>query len=85
MTQVTIDNPPVSIVLEAGESFTVPSGEVLRVNFSVNRDNNEIKLNGAFVQDSLNGETVLVGGDKIKLETFGNGQSTVHLGGFDVS
>jgi hypothetical protein len=85
MTQVSIDNPPVSITLNENESFTVPTGQVLRVTVSSNPEGENVRVNGTNVDDSLDGETVFVGGDTISVTQQASGTGGVHIGGFDVS
>jgi hypothetical protein len=86
MTQVTIDNRPISVSLDSS-SFTVPSGDVLKVTISTGDQGGggEVLINSSTVL-ALNSntthasvETVLVGGDTV----FASNRA--HIGGFDVS
>jgi len=92
MPDVSVDNDPVSITLDQGESFTVPDGETHRVTIVSDVDGS-LSINGVGVAGSQSGDrtngsvaftTVLVGGDRVDVL---NGQGAVggaHIGGFVV-
>lgn len=90
MVNATVDNDPVSIQLDAGESTTVPTGEVWRV-YNLHdlggQTNGQMQINGTIVQTGeriRTSQTVLIGGDTIE-HGAGSSGTGIHIGGFVVS
>lgn len=95
MTQITIENDPVSRTLKGG-SLTVPSGEVWRVTIAYSGvesdkyDPVSLKVNGAAIvrgggsksTGQIN-DVVLVGGDKVSVTNL-TGDGGIHISGFKV-
>jgi len=93
MVNATVDNPPVSIVLDGNESTTVPSNETWKVTITIGSNNNgastiAIDGIGKFVgRDNAQGndsvDAVLTGGQTITEVNKGS-ESAVYIGGFVV-
>lgn len=87
MTNVTIDNEPISITLAPSESTTVPTGEVWDVTIICGRSSGDgITINGTQVMavDDYHDEetqTVLVDGDTVATHS---NSSYCHISGFVV-
>jgi predicted RNA-binding protein associated with RNAse of E/G family len=94
MVNATVDNEPVSIVLDTGQSTTVPSNETWRVSIHLaNQAFSIMKIDGigefqAFKQrGSAQGnylDVTLVGGQTIT-ELGGNADSAIFITGFVVN
>lgn len=94
MVNATVDNRPVSIVLDGGQSTTVPSNETWRVSIhTAKRDNCQFTIDGIgrFTGKSSNSSdegvylnVVLVGGQTIT-ETTGQSRTGLLISGFVVN
>jgi len=94
MVDATVDNKPVSIVLETGQSTTVPSNETWRLRvFLGNRDTTFLGIDGTTVMGSGSStantnsggmEITLEGGQTIA-EARGDPKSVIFVTGFVVS
>jgi len=92
MPDVSVDNDPVSITLDQGESFTVPDGETHRVTMVSDVDGslemNGVSVAGSESNNSTNGgvafTTVLVGGDTVAVFDGQDSFGGAHIGGFVV-
>jgi hypothetical protein len=82
-------NSVVSVQVETGESFTVPSGEVQAVTITIH-ESVSIRVNGTLITDTAADEsatsffTVLNGGDTISVFD-GSGNLGIAIQGFEVS
>jgi len=93
MVNATVDNPPVSIVLDGGQSTTVPSNETWRVSIHLaNQDFTSMKIDGVGDfqanrdKSSANGnylDVTLVGNQTIKEDNNASG-SVIFITGFVV-
>jgi len=94
MVNATVDNEPVSIVLDTGQSTTVPSNETWRVSIHLaNDDRSGMKIDGIGrfradrQQESTPGnylDVTLTGGQTVE-ETNGNSVSAIFITGFVVN
>jgi hypothetical protein len=96
MVNATVDNEPVSIILDGGQSTTVPSGEVWKVNIYLANHYDgasRMRINGIgdfwskASNSSSNGiyqDVTLTGGDTI-IEKENNGKSAIFITGFVVN
>lgn len=85
MVNATVDNEAISIQL-IGESATVPSGEIWKINM-ISDNNANVGINGTDVFGNNHGdigdsEFVLVGGDTIECKSDNYG---IHISGFVVN
>lgn len=89
MTTVSIDNDPISVQLAAGESTTVPSGEIWDVTIAIASDAN-VRINNIAISNIKLGQgepntdtvdTVLQSGDEVMAEN----SDGAHIGGYEVS
>jgi len=93
MVNATVDNSPVSIVLDGGQSTTVPSNETWRVSIHLaNRDNSNMEIDGigTFVGSRTNRsapgnylDVTLTGGQTIS-ENLSQSGSAIFITGFVV-
>lgn len=95
MVNATVDNEPVSIIINSGESTTVPSNEVWRVSIHVANSGNSSQLkidgNGAWygAKNDPSGQAnllnvTLTGGQTLK-ENRGKSDSSILITGFVVN
>ena len=94
MVDATVDNKPISIVLDGGQSTTVPSNETWRVSIHMgNRDSTTLTIDGIGefrgdqTQPSAQGnylDVTLVGGQTIS-ETNGASVNVIFITGFVVN
>jgi hypothetical protein len=93
MVNATVDNPPVSVNLDSGQSTTVPSNETWRVSIHLaNRQKTRLEING--INEYIVGtssapatasllDVTLTGGETIA-ETQGDFHSGIFITGFVV-
>jgi len=94
MVNATVDNAPVSIVLDGGESTTVPSNETWRVSLHLaNSNDTNMKIDGIGVYQAKSADTsspgnyldvTLTGGQTIA-ETTSNSGAAILITGFVVN
>jgi len=94
MVNATVDNKPVSIILDGGQSTTVPSNETWRVSIHLsNGDDTRMSIDGigSFISrredtssDHSYLDVTLTGGQTVS-ETQGTGESAMLITGFVVS
>lgn len=100
MVQATVDNQPVSVTLNTGESTTVPSGEVWRVTLTLGVENTSYatrvhaKVNGTTTMNCYEKDANMQGDNTVVSETVLTGGDTIkctgeagglHVGGFVVN
>lgn len=94
MVNATVDNAPVSIILGANESTTVPSNETWRVSLHLaNKTDTRMEIDDSGVFRGESGvassqgnylDVTLTGGQTIT-EAFGDSESTIFITGFVVN
>ena len=94
MVDATVDNDPVSIVLDGGQSTTVPSNETWRVSIHLaNADLTDINIDGIGIfsagRSTASGEAsyldvTLIGGQTIT-ELSGGSNTAIFITGFVVN
>jgi len=94
MVNATVDNQPVSIVLDGGQSTTVPSNETFRVSIHLGQESRtQMKIDGIGIfksnsnNSSSNGhytDITLTGGQTVS-EVANNTDSVIFISGFVVN
>jgi len=94
MVNATVDNEPVSIVLDSGQSTTVPSNEIWRVSIHLsNRGRTDMTIDniGIFTGEGSKSsapgnylDVTLIGGQTVK-EKSGISNSAIFITGFVVN